>query len=288
MSAGFRSRVLRQLAGVAFVLAALLTMAGVPAQAIPLLQVYGESGDGSLAAFPGITDDGWLVTAAPGDIIRLWVIGNTSGPGSKGALRSANLLITFNSPGPAGTIALTGSTIGAAGTAAGYSDTGTPSSTVTTAAPSAVLPFFTDTTSGDIMCAAGSGVSGCTDTYGNHDPLKPGHVFAVAPIDDFVSPGPDSLANFNADSGTISSIVAGGVIHAYELTVPLTPNGITGWHFDVVAYCPGCNGNGQWKINPYSHDLDGTTTIPEPTTLALFGFGLVGLGLVARRRRQAH
>ena len=83
----------------------------------------------------------------------------------------------------------------------------------------------------------------------------------------------------------------------YEEIIGVTVNShspiISGLHFDLFTM----DGNGQvTRFAPFSHDADwemsgggggGGTSIVEPTALALFGLGLAGIGLVARRRRKA-
>lgn len=51
-------------------------------------------------------------------------------------------------------------------------------------------------------------------------------------------------------------------------------------HFDMYAV----NGDGDFEVAPYSKDVQTTTSVPEPSTVLLFGIGLVGLAGMSRRR----
>lgn len=94
-------------------------------------------------------------------------------------------------------------------------------------------------------------------------------------------------------SGTITSNV--DTIYYYDVKTSLgsdliqvtNPAGTVNWTTDWANLLVG-NGH----VAAVSHiDVFGvassTTSVPEPTSLALFGIGMLGTGLVARQRRQS-
>lgn len=275
------------------------------ANAIPMLQLFGQNQDGTIATNPGITDDSWLVTGGRGTTIKIWAIGNTTGGGDTpwSLITDVHLLLSFSGAVPdKDDLTLNRSQIGGLGSGFDlgtyeidgntYTDTsiGLLSSYGALAAPASEVPTLThDTPDGSkTLCVSGGG---CDYSIGPHGILdNPDSSYAYIKIDDFSETG-DSIANFNADddtSGISSYSEEGGHIQAFEFTVP--EGDLFGWHFDLVGWCESCSAGGEWvgtwDAAPYSHDLDGTT-VPEPGVLALFGFGLLGLGLTARRRRKA-
>jgi hypothetical protein len=71
---------------------------------------------------------------------------------------------------------------------------------------------------------------------------------------------------------------ANGFALFYDLSAP-----ITSYTVDLDLYFP--NNPGFSHITFF--DTGSTTRVPEPATLALFGLGLLGLGIMVRRRKAA-
>ncbi len=64
----------------------------------------------------------------------------------------------------------------------------------------------------------------------------------------------------------------------------VTLSGTDYTHFDGYFYFQDKKGNTKIKFAPFSHDAE-SSVVPEPGTMALFGLGSLGLGLVRRFRK---
>lgn len=93
-----------------------------------------------------------------------------------------------------------------------------------------------------------------------------------------------NLKNYNAEDGTITTSTAVGEQREYLVSI----GGFSYVHFTVYGYDQVCRGNSQWKQNPPSHDATWDPPVerppvPEPATMLLFSFGMMGTGLLRRK-----
>lgn len=222
------------------------------AQAIPELQIYIEGG-----VYDSVSETWVLAPTGPLDTVRLWTIGNVSGPGSAGTIEDVKLAIAYDS-GLTPTFTLTSGTTDGFG---GWIDPTTPG------APT-LLQTVTD---------------GSRPVLGDGSPL-PWHGIFGAGTDwqEF------SLGDFTETTSSLADVIdtfpldpagLGGQVNVYELTLSGTPDGSV-LHFDLYN---SILASGHAKFAPFSHD--GATVVPLPgaTVLAAIGFGCVGF---MRRRFQ--
>src|SRR5688572_30496497 len=196
-----------------------------PAQAIPLLQLYVEG-----ATYNSATES-WQANIPANGIIRLWAIGNVSGPGGKGTISDVKLAIAYGS-GSSPSFTLTPDTTDGFG---GYTDPSTPS------APSLIqtktdgsVPKLSDGSDLPSHGAYGAGVSWKEYALGNF-------TLSDSPSADFINAFP-----------SIPQATSGSQINVYEITV----TGTDFVHIDLYDSIQSKNG-AKAIFAPFSHDADG-------------------------------
>lgn len=259
----------------ATVLAAFFILSTRVAVAVPLLQIYLEGGD-----YNTITES-WSLTpqgSSGGAPFRLWTIGNTEGPNSKGDILDVRLSIAYSLDHSDLQLQLTPSKAGGDGSYQGFTDPSVPEApTLNTGLIPTSLGQFDAGTMG-IVTNGGSPVLHGGKALPSHGIFGPGTVWREYSLGDFTladSPLGDFIGSFPTELTQNAA-----QINVYEVSV-VGGSGAT-VHFDLYNHVEAKN---HGKFAPFSHDGDGDAhIIPEPSTLAVWSV-LSGLGLLVGARR---
>lgn len=239
---------LRRITALVFLLAV-----AAPAWAVPVLQIYIEG------AVYDQDQESWTLTGGGGPV-RLWTIGNVSGPGGAGTINDVRLSIAYAAGTEPVTITLTPSTTGGYG---GFFDPSTPG------APT-YLQTVTDGSSpllSDNSPLPAHGIYGTGTVWQEY--LLGHFTLSDSPIADFIDTFPTAPANGQ------------GQINVYEVTV----SGTAEVHFDLYDSVASSN---HARFAPFSHDGGGAGggggQVPQPGTAWLLGAGVLA-ALLRRRKR---
>lgn len=235
------------------------------AVAVPLLQIYLEG-----AEYDPVTET-WVLSpegSSSGVPFRVWTIGNTAGPGSKGDICDVKLAIAYSAEDLGLQIDLTPSQIGGDGIFGGFVDPSVPDN-----------PSLLQTVTDGSVPVLGDG-----SDLPSHDIYGEGTVWQEF-----------SLGNFTLSDSTVGDFVGSfptelfqdaGQINVYEVSV-LGGHGAT-LHFDLYNHVESKN---HAIFAPFSHDADGDSNIaPEPSTgivWSLLGALGITIGWCRRKRKAA-
>jgi hypothetical protein len=246
-------------------LASLSAAAPGSAFALPVLQVYIEGG-----TYDNTTDTWTLDTAGTGSggTARVWVIGNVSGEGGKGAISDVNMVISYDAQIGTPGVTLSGSTTG------GYGGVTDPS----TAADGSHVQTVSDGSSPTF--SDGSDLP-------SHGVFGSGREWQQFALGDFTL-SDSAIGDFAVNFPSTLSANA-GQINVYDISF----SGYNGpFHFDVYGDTGvGTRREKHWAA-PFSHDGEATfTQVPEisggadATSALTLLFGALALVLTPRRRR---
>lgn len=235
---------------------AVVLLAGSQAFALPVLQMYVEG-----ATYDTTTKTWVLYSKSP---FRIWAIGDV---GDVGTIEGVKMSVAYLD-GLTPTITLTGTTTGGYG---GFTDPSTPTNAT----------YVKTVTDGSAPLLGDGSFLPAHDIYGAGTSWQE---FSLGDLTLTDSP----IADFGGPTLPLPITNKTGQINAYEVTVSGLSEGET-LHFDLYNHYMGKNAV-KYVNAPFSHDGENTTpsggggVVPEPSALAIWGLGVLGLALYRRHR----